>query len=449
LTSLSASVILVTLVPNFLNKNDYGYWQLFLLYNTYIGLFSLGWNDGIFLRYGGKEYKLLNKEVLFSQFWMSVILQIIMTVLAMVTLPLIIKTYFIIYAVAVGITKTNIRNMLLFILEATMRDREYAVSIIMDRILFIGIILIIILSGKSDYRYFISAELISGFAAMFYLVYCCKDIVFSASKRFFDFKEAYQNIGCGFKLLLSNLINILITGIVRIVIKGRWDITVFGNISLVLSVSNIIMVFVNSASIVIFPLLRRINKNQLPGLYYSIRNIIMIILVGMLLMYYPLKLLLSIVLPQYKEALDYMAVLIPAYIFEGNIGLLGNTYLKTMKKERILLKINIVTLILCGLINLYTAYVMGDLLLTVLSIYLVLTFRSIITEMYLSKELMISIKKKILLELLQTIVFIYTSLFLPLFVSFLITLSAYLLYILFNKKDIIAAVKYMHHYYKN
>ena len=44
----------------------YGYWQLYLFYTSYVGFFQLGWNDGIYLRYGGEDYNNLDKGLFFA-----------------------------------------------------------------------------------------------------------------------------------------------------------------------------------------------------------------------------------------------------------------------------------------------------------------------------------------------------------------------------------------------
>ena len=39
--------------PKYMTVSSFGYWQIYVLYSTYIGLSYLGFNDGIYLLYGG------------------------------------------------------------------------------------------------------------------------------------------------------------------------------------------------------------------------------------------------------------------------------------------------------------------------------------------------------------------------------------------------------------
>lgn len=112
------------------------------------------------------------------------------------------------------------------------------------------------------------------------------------------------------------------------------------------------MVFINSVGIVMFPILRRISTEKLELLYGSIRNVLMVPLLFLLIFYYPMKIILSW-LPQYAESLEYMALLFPMIIFESKTALLINTYLKTLRQEKKMLFINILTVAMSGIYYLF------------------------------------------------------------------------------------------------
>ena len=52
---LLISGVLTLVVPKLLGPEEYGYWQLYVFYMSYVGLFHLGWCDGVYLRYGGRN----------------------------------------------------------------------------------------------------------------------------------------------------------------------------------------------------------------------------------------------------------------------------------------------------------------------------------------------------------------------------------------------------------
>jgi hypothetical protein len=70
-----STALVILIVPKLIGIQEYGYWQLYLFYSFYVGFLHFGWNDGIYLRYGGKEYLELDKKLFFSQFWMQALFQ--------------------------------------------------------------------------------------------------------------------------------------------------------------------------------------------------------------------------------------------------------------------------------------------------------------------------------------------------------------------------------------
>ena len=61
---LLASVVLTFLIPKVLGIQDYGFYKLFLLYGSYLPILHLGISDGVYLKFGGLDYKDLPKQQL-------------------------------------------------------------------------------------------------------------------------------------------------------------------------------------------------------------------------------------------------------------------------------------------------------------------------------------------------------------------------------------------------
>ena len=80
LISLLISAFMVMFVPKLLSINDYGLWQLFLFYYSYLGFLHFGWEDGIYLRYAGKRFEELNHKTFAGQFYCIILLQILLAI---------------------------------------------------------------------------------------------------------------------------------------------------------------------------------------------------------------------------------------------------------------------------------------------------------------------------------------------------------------------------------
>ncbi|MFC4800160.1 hypothetical protein ACFPA1_12465 [Neobacillus sp. GCM10023253] len=443
LVSLIISSVLILIVPKLIGVEDYGYWQLYLFYSSYVGFLHFGWNDGIYLRYGGKEYKELDKELFFSQFWMLVIFQLIIGAI-IVGISTVFSSdanrLFIFNITAVCMLIVNVRLMLLFILEGTNRIKEYAQITLWERVIYCILILLFLLIGIREFKLLIIADIIGKFFTLLYGVYCCKEMVFKKiSVFYFNVKETLNNISVGIKLMFANIASMFIIGVVRFGIERTWDVATFGKVSLVLSVSSLMMVFINAVGIIMFPVLRRTNEEKLPTLYSTMRIFLMVTLLGLLVVYYPLSVILPAWLPQYTEGLKYMALLFPMCIYEGKMALLINTYLKTLRKERLILGVNLASVVVSLILTVLFTIVLKNLSLAVVSIVVLLAFRSVLAELYLSKILQVSVSKDIFLELTISFIFIVAGWFVTSWTGLVIYLAAYGVYLVIQRKNIKAS----------
>lgn len=440
LASLIISSLMVLIVPKLIGVEEYGYWQLYLFYASFVGFFQFGWNDGIYLRYGGKEYKDLDKKLFFSQFWLLSLSQFVLAGIIIVSSAIFVNDknrQFILIMVALCMFITGVRCMLLFILQGTNRIKEYAQITVMEKVLYCFFILLFLLVGNRQFKLLIVADLIGKLLSFLYSAYCCKDIVFRKISAFYlNIKETVENINVGIKLMLANIASILIIGIVRFGIERAWDVATFGKVSLTLSVSSFMMIFINAMGIIMFPLLRRTSENRLANIYVVMRTLLMISLLGMLMAYYPLKVILSVWLPQYTESLVFMALVFPMCVYEGKMSLLISTYLKTLRKEKWMLFINMITVLVSIIITFISTLVLKNLMLSVLSMVVVLAFRCILAELILSRILHMMIYKDIIMETAMTVTFILTGWFAVSWVGAAMYLAVFGVYVMIQRKDI-------------
>ncbi|MDB6353568.1 hypothetical protein PH235_08350 [Trichococcus sp. K1Tr] len=443
--SFIISTVLILIVPKLIGIEEYGYWQLYMFYASYMGFFHFGWNDGIYLRYGGEKYDQLDKNIFFSQFWMLSIFQLLLAIIIIsvsIFMDTDIDKRFIFISVAFCMVLANMRAMPLFIFQATSRIKEYSNITMLDRILYGSFIVSLLLLGFREYELMIVADLIAKFISLLYSLYYCKDIIFRKISVFrINFTEAKENINVGIKLMFSNIASMLIIGIVRFGIERNWNVATFGKVSLTLSISNFIMIFINAIGIIIFPVLRRVDERKLSKIYTILREILVLILLGTLILYFPIKMILSIWLPQYIDSLKYMALVFPMCVYEGKMALLVNTYLKTLREEKLMLKINLYSLALSVVLTFIAVRVFNNLNFAILCIVVLLAFRCAIAEAFLSKILKISIGKALLMESIISLIFIMIGWYGSSLNSILIYLFSYMVYIMIKRKDIILAIR--------
>ena len=150
--------------------------------------------------------------------------------------------------------------------------------------------------------------------------------------------------------------------------------------------------------------------------------------------YYPVKVVLTRMLPAYAESIRYMALLFPVCVFDCKISLLANTYLKALRKEREILVINLFSVLLSVITTGITVYVVHSLELAVVSIVIILAIKCDMAEIFLAQNMKISVYKDMLVESAFVVIFISTSWFLDNWSATVIYAGLFVGY-LFWKKD--------------
>lgn len=451
LLSLLVSMVVVLIVPKIIGINEFGYWQLYLFYVPFVGFLHFGWSDGVYLREGGKSYNELDKKQLHNQFIMLTLMQLFLAlVIFFISFGLKINYYKRLIYIYIIITMfiTNVRSFPIFVLQATNRMKEYAHITIIDRIIYLFIVLTSLQIGVRSFEILIVADILSRSISLMISIYYCNDITMLPLSYFKpSFSDAYLSIRIGIKLMLAYIASALIIGVVRYGIERVWNVETFGKISLILSASNIMMPFINAFGLILFPILRKMNSEKITYIYSNIRDLIMVIFFGLLTLYYPIKTLLGLWLPNYSDSIEYMVLVFPMFIFEGKTALLINTYMKVLRKERLIMNINIITLFLSVVLTYIFAYKFRNLELTILMIVVLLAFKSLLAEISISKILNIKILKENILEVSLTLLFILSGWYIKSWQNPIIYGVAYTYYILVNRKNLCNTINQLKHNY--
>ena len=447
LVSLIGSIFVTLLLPKFIGVTQYSHYQLYIFYASYAGFAGIGWVDGVYLRYGGKYYDELDKSLFATQLRAFSLLELIIsTIVYIVTFFIadgpekrIVFLYFCL-CIIIYMPRTYLHNLL----QATGRIKEYATGVIIDKTFHIAGTFLGILLQREGFIWFISSELIGRILGGLYIFYVSRDIVTAKVKPFYETKaEAIKNISAGVPLLISNLASMLITGVMRQAIEIFWDVETFGKVSLTLSISNLLLTFISSVSLVLFPMLKRNKTDELSNIYGKLRTGLMLPVLGCLIFYHPVKTILSIWLPQYAESLRYMAILFPICVFDTKMSLLINTYMKALRKEKTLLFVNLSTVGLSVVCAAITCWWMHSLDAAIFSIVTVLAFRSIFSEIILSKSIDIKMYKDIIFEIILTLLFTYSSWVIGGIFGMICYATGYVIYLIFKQNEIRGLVDFI------
>ncbi|MFP7226342.1 hypothetical protein SFC42_24970 [Priestia filamentosa] len=437
IVNLLVSLIKVLWIPKLIGINEFSYWQLYVFYSSYVGFFQFGLNDGIYLRYGGKNYKDLDEKLFRSQFWLLTFSQFIIALVIMVyASSFSTDRGYILKVTSLSLVISGIASFFWFVLQGTNRIKEYALVLLVEKILFLISVLILSFYQVSSFTPFMIADVSSKIVSLVVCIILGRNLVFGRIAKLGQaIRESLSNMSVGIKLMIANISSMLILGVGRYVIDITWGVKVFGEFSLTLSVISMVLLFINAISVVLFPALRKVSLNELSKTYISLKTLLMIILLSILILYIPLKSFLNIWFPEYKTSIKYLCILLPLCVFDGKMQMLVATYLKVIRREGKLLIINIISVILSAGLCLFAALVLNKVILVIISMVIAVGIRCLIAELYLASQLKISLIRNIIFEILLIGLFMITAWFYDSWLSTFIYGILYFVYIYLIKND--------------
>ena len=410
---LLISVLLTLLLPRLMGQEEYSYWQLYLFYGTYLAYSSLGWCEGITLKYGGAHYEALEKPLIISQIWMLFAYELLffggLWLVVSVLKPEPVKAVLLLLACASAVFDI-VRYMVQSVLHTVNRIAEYVRVVLLERLFFAAFAAGALLLGFDSALALILSEILGRFFSMVYAFGRIGDMVRTRPAPIREAaREAKQEISIGCKLLWALLASQLVIGIVRFAIEQKWGVLQFGQISLTISLSNMVVTCVSAIGVVIFPMIKRMEADRMERIYTPTRTLMSVLIWGVLLFFVPFRWVLTRWLPQYSGALHYLALLFPLCLYESRTAMLTTTYLKAYREERNILRANVASVLLSLLCAGVTVFLMEDLTLAVLSISLLCMGKAYITEFYVCRHLRFPLWRELLVEAGMTALFMLSG----------------------------------------
>lgn len=410
---LCLSFVMGLLVPKVLGVEGYGYWQLFILYSSYAGLFQFGISDGVYLLNGGKHRDELDLPVLHSQFALMVGTQWVLGVSVVVASFAIDsgpERHFVLMATICYVLVSNISGYLGYIFQAVNETALYSLSVILDKVTFLVPLLLLVAFGNSDFRVYIVVYSISKIIAMVFCIYHGREVLLCRGVGFpRGIRALAESARVGIKLMIANLAGQLVIGIVRILVDSCFGIAEFSQISFSFSLVNFFLTFVSQASMVLFPALRRSKAHELRSFFENARQGMAIVLLGVYLLVFPMKGVFLAWLPKYAKSIEMLPLLLPICLFDGKADIVGATFYKVLRWEGRLLAVNVMTVTISAVMGLCGAYIFGSVRLTVISAVVAIVARSIVMERELAGHFELPWRSLAAEEISLTVVFLLSA----------------------------------------
>lgn len=328
IVNFGSSFIVGFILPAILSVSAYGYYKEYTLFLSFVYLFNLGFNDGIYIKYGGADPKNVDHEILHEEHNFVRIFQIltaipvlifglatnniIIVMFAITGFFITIKTYHQNYAQAVG-------NFKLFSNGNVLRSFIYILF------LLLGVFIL----RSDNYLFYIVINIISYAVAFLYYEY-----KFHKSYGFqnnWSFDGKFNLFKIGFFILIANMSLTFVANVGSWVVNFGFSIEEFAQYSFQNSVLNVLLLIINAVGMVFYNV---ISKKEDATMLRLTKRICLFLGIFGGLGFFVFKFIIETFLSDYTAALPLLSVTFIAipYIMVSKI-ITANLY-KSRKNEK-------------------------------------------------------------------------------------------------------------------
>ena len=357
---LLGSIVTGFVVPKVLGVTDYGIYKVFTLYLGYIPLLHFGFVDGILLKYAGVEYRELDKKLfrMFTRFF--VLFQLAVEVLIIFFSQIFMHGMmrFIFVCLGVDAFALNLTSYFQYISQSTMRFRELSIRKILLTLCKIALIVLLyclyrvgVIHQVTATAYIIGLVFIDVVLVIWYMC-TYSEVTFGDKERISEHRIEITNLfKSGIVLTISFQITHIIFLLDRQFVSLLFDTNTYAIYSFAYNLLSIINTVIGAVSLVLFPALKRKDKDTIIRTYSQSAGLVTVFCCFALICYYPLKVFIELILPEYASSIPYFWVILPGLVISCCINLIMFTYFKALDKQRIYCKIACCVLAIAFVLN--------------------------------------------------------------------------------------------------
>lgn len=383
---LISGLIKTLVIPVFLGLSDFGYWQIYVFYTVYIGIFTLGYGDGLYLKYGGYE---------FSNLPLSKIRTSNIPYVALLALGSIGLAFYAVFnpdpyrkivflAIGANVVILGITSIISLTLQATNLLKGYAVINSADKVFFSFALLALFNKDFRTLEYLIAIDLTAKLIVLVLLLQRYHQLYIGHLEPLrVGVSEFFSSISGGGALLLANLTGMLVLGVGRIVIEYFGDIDSYAYYAFAVSLSNIVLISITALSVVIYPSLKRHHLNDYLNYFNKTTKTYFVFILVMLCGYFPAVAFIELVAHQYAPVLQFLNIIFLVTVLQGKMQLVNNTFYKALRLERAMLVANATSLLIATLLSFAGFLLFHSILVVAYVAFATMLFRVYVSEFFL------------------------------------------------------------------
>jgi O-antigen/teichoic acid export membrane protein len=319
------NTLLVFLIPRLVSVEDYGYWRLFLLYASYVGLLHLGFVDGALLRWAGRPLDEFRHELSASMKFLFC-QQFVVIVPCWVILVLVLpgNLRFVGVAVVGFAPLYNLNFLLQYGLQSARIFKPVAFATAAPYGLLLGFVVLKQLSRATNYRELIFLYFLSWLVVLGILLFYAKPWRSNVRAEALQLGRAF--VWAGFPILLANAGVVLILCLDRLAISWTMSIQSFAQYSLAASTMAVPVAAIQAVYRVFFSHVASLDQQRQREIYRSASRLLLLCWSLLLPYYFALDAFVRYCLPQYVASLPIARMLLLGILFVGCIQVLHMSF---------------------------------------------------------------------------------------------------------------------------
>lgn len=320
------------LLPKYLSVESYSQIKTYQLYITYVAVFHLGYNDGMYLKYGGKTTDSLDIDDLQTDLSTLRIFQFFMMMVSVVT-AILIKDYALTMA-SIALLPMNMNAYFKNLYQAVGEFKSYSkvMNFTTGLTFFINAVLVGIVKTDQSIFYLIGYVVLYSIIWVTLEINLCKIFGVEFVFKRFSWQRMKENITGGFLLLMGNFSSLLFTSIDRWFVKGLLGVAAFAKYSFSVSMENFLNVAVTPISVVMYNYFCTHTKTKE---IRKIQELIMAFASIVVMTAFPIKFILKFFLTEYINAEKVIFILFASQILLIMIKTIYVNLYKARKQQKI------------------------------------------------------------------------------------------------------------------
>lgn len=437
---LLISIARALILPKIFSVDNFGYWSVYWFYTSYVGLFCLGFNDGIYLKFGEYNYNELPHKLIRSSVKLFTWMLCIFTATCIFLIYIFTDNPDIGFALlfaSLNILVLGLTGVFIYVFQITNQFKRYSFFSTIDKILVLITILCMFIISCENFRIIIFIDFLSKLLVLSAMIWKARELYFgSVSSLKESFRFMLDNMSVGAKLMVANLMGMLLVGAGKFIVQLCGNIEDFAIYSFGMSITGLVLTAVTAFSLVLYPMIKRISADKHYSLFKRINIFTRSFGMPAIMIYFPAYWFIAIFYPKYDSVLPFLNFLFAIVFLQCKISVLNNTYYKVLRKEKPMLiaNMNCVLIFIAFAAIFYGIY--REIWLIAACTFIAMFIRCYASEIYLIKAMNGRVDKRIYVEIGFLILFLTSSYLLPLIYSMLLCILFCTVFFTYDRKQL-------------